>query len=108
MINPPFPYKVTISRRAVPSDPFAKVDDDWDNATVVYEGECDFENNRYPLYRDGVQVGKYKLYLPDNTTPVEKKDLIKLSIYGRTIWGEIADFFPTNFGLTVSWDSANN
>lgn len=105
MINPPFPYQVTIRRRDDSFDPFKESDE---ATTVVYEGACDFENNRYPLYRDGVQVGKYKIYLPDNTTPVEIKDLIELSIYGRVITGEIVDFFPTNFGLTISWDSSKN
>lgn len=105
MINPPFPYNVIIRREAANSDPFKEVQN---RSSVVYEGVCDFENNRYPLYRDGVQVGKYKLYLPDNTLPIEKKDSIELSIHGRTILGEVVDYFPTNFGLTVSWDSANN
>lgn len=105
MTNPPFPYNVIIRRSAVSSDPFVEVNEE---LSIVYEGVCDFENNHYPLYRDGVQVGKYKLYLPDNTLPIEKKDLIELSIYGRTILGEIVDYFPTNFGLTISWDSANN
>ena len=105
MINPPFPYKVIIRRRLENPDPFMESDGE---TTLVYDGICDFENNRYPLYRDGVQVGKYKLYLPENTTPVEKRDLIELSIYGRVIQGEIVDFFPTNFGLTISWDSTSN
>lgn len=105
MINPPFPYSVIIRRRAEITDPFAEAVED---AVVVYDGICDFENNRYPLYRDGVQVGKYKMYIPDNTLPIEKKDLIELSIHGRVILGEVVDFFPTNFGITISWDSANN
>lgn len=105
MMNPPFPYKVVIYRRVGISDPFIEDDEE---KVLVYDGMCDFENNRYPLYRDGVQVGKYKLYLPDNALPIEKKDLIELSIYGRVITGEIVDFFPTNFGLTISWDSTNN
>lgn len=105
MINPPFPYSVVIRRRIESSDPFVESEE---ATTLVYDGICDFENNRYPLYRDGVQVGKYKLYIPDNALPVEKKDLIELSVYGRVITGEVVDFFPTNFGLTISWDSSNN
>ena len=105
MINPPFPYRVIIRRREIASDPFA---DTQETTTVVYDGECDFENNRYPLYRDGVQVGKYKLYIPNNALPVEKKDIIELSVYSRVITGEVADSFPTNFGLTISWDSSDN
>ena len=105
MINPPFPYQVIIRRTIDNSDPFSKEEE---SKSIVYEGMCDFENNRYPIYRDGVQVGKYKLYLPNNTTPIEKEDLIELSIYGRVIRGEVVDYFPTNFGLTVSWDSVNN
>lgn len=105
MMNPPFPYHVTIRRRAVPDDPFKETEGE---ATLVYDGECDFENNRYPLYRDGVQVGKYKLYIPNNSIPVEIDDLIELSIHSRVINGKVVDFFPTNFGLTVSWDSSKN
>jgi hypothetical protein len=105
MINPPFPYQVTILRKAVPSDPFeeTKTEDE-----VIYSGECDFENNRYPIYRDGVQVGKYKVYIPDNMVPVDLGDIVELDVFGRQLNGEIVEFFPTNFGLTISWDNANN
>ena len=105
MINPPFPYNVIIRREVEPSDPFVESDD---TAISIYNGECDFENNRYPQHKDGVQVGKYKLYLPDNTLPVEIGDKIELSIHNRVIHGSVVEFFPTNFGLTVSWDSSKN
>ena len=105
MINPPFPYQAVILRKAAPSSPFEDVDE---NAVVVYDGECDFEANHYPTVKNGVQVAKYKLYLPDNTVDVQVGDAIKLSIFGKVRNGVVADVFPTNFGLTVSWDNTNN
>jgi hypothetical protein len=105
MINPPFPYNVIICRAISNADPFSDAEE---AVETVYEGVCDFENSRFPNYKNDVQVGKYKLYLPDNTLPVEIGDKIKLSMHNRVILGEIVDFFPTNFGLTVSWDSVKN
>lgn len=105
MINPPFPYNVTILRRVMTSDPFQEYEDE---PLVIYEGCCDFENSRLPVYKDGVQVGKYKLYLPDNIVMVEIGDEVELNINNRLIKGVIVEFFPTNFGLTISWDNANN
>lgn len=105
MINPPFPYNVVISRKAVPEDPFTPVEQD---ATIIYDGVCDFEVNRHPSYKNNVQVGKYKLYIPDNTIALEMNDTIELQILSRKMVGNVLDFFPTNFGITVYWDSAEN
>lgn len=105
MKNPPFPYSVRITRDVASSDPFV---DAKEPKTLVYDGVCDFENNRYPVYKDGVQVGKYKLYLPDNSTPVDIGDEIELNLLGRVIKGNAVDFTPTNFGLTITWDSSKN
>lgn len=105
-MNPPFPYNVVIRRIAESDDPFVEMENL--DATLVYDGICDFESNRYPTYKDGVHVGKYKLYIPDNTVPVEIDDLIELSIHSRVMHGKVLEFFPTNFGLTITWDSSKN
>ena len=105
MTNPPFPYDVIIRRTLTPTDPFEEVEEAED---VVYDGVCDFENNRFPTVKNGVQVGKYKLYLPNNTVDVQIGDKVELSILSRVIKGKVAEVFPTNFGLTISWDNNNN
>ena len=105
MINPPFPFDVIIRRAVTPTNPFEEVEE---ISVVVYDGVCDFENNRYPTIRNGVQTSKYKLYLPDNTTDVRIGDDVELSALTRVIKGKVADVFPTNFGLTISWDNATN
>ena len=105
MINPPFPYDVIIRRAVTPTDPFEEVDE---TSAVVYDGVCDFENNRFPTIKNGVQTGKYKLYMPDNTTDLRIGDDVELSILSRVIRGKVVDVFPTNFGLTISWDNALN
>lgn len=105
MINPPFPYDVIIRRAVTPTNPFEEVEE---IDMVVYDGVCDFESNRYPIIKNGVQTSKYKLYLPDNTTDVRIGDDVELSTYNRVIKGKVADVFPTNFGLTINWDNAAN
>lgn len=104
-MNPPFPYQVIIRRAVAATDPFVVAGE---ADTIVYEGACDFENNRFPTTKSGVQVGKYKLYLSDNTIPVEIGDTVELSMYGRVVKGSVTDFTPTNFGLTILWDNTNN
>ncbi len=105
MINPPFPYDVIISRTVVPTSPFEEPDD---SGVIVYDGVCDFESNRHPIIKNGVQTSKYKLYLPDNTTDVRIGDNVELTTYNRVIKGKVADVFPTNFGLTINWDNTTN
>lgn len=105
-MNPPFPYNVIIKRRVSSSDPFNSGEDAFQ---IIYSGVCDYESNRYPLLRDGVQLDKYNLYLPDKNTPVRKQDLIELALLnGEVITGVIVDYNPTNFGLTIKWDNVNN
>jgi hypothetical protein len=103
-MNTPFPYHVVISRDEVPLDPFVPKSD---NPVVIYDGECDFEISSSNT-RDGVLVGRYRLYIQDNTIPVEKGDNVVLDLKGRVLSGEVVDYFPTNFGLTVYWDNVNN
>ena len=105
MMNPPFPYNVVIRRDIANADPFVESED---ATEIVYDGVCDYENNRFPITKDGVQIGKYKLYIPDNKVFIEKRDLIELSIHNKVIAGEVLDYFPTNFGTTVTWDSKEN
>lgn len=105
MINPPFPYNVIIRRVASPANPFEEVEE---TNMIVYDGVCDFEGNRHPTIKNGVQTSKYKLYLPDNTTDVRIGDDVELSTYNRVIKGKVADVFPTNFGLTINWDNITN
>ena len=105
MINPPFPYDVIIRRNVTPTNPF---EDAEESAVVVYDGVCDFESNRIPVTKGGVQVGKYKLYLPSNTTDVMPGDIVELTLLSRVIKGEVLDTFPTNFGLTITWDNTGN
>lgn len=105
MTNPPFPYQVIIRRGVPPTNPFEEVEE---TDSVIYDGVCDFENNRFPTIKNGVQTGKYKLYLPDNTIDVRERDKVELKFLNRVRTGEVLDVFPTNFGLTVSWDSVNN
>lgn len=105
MKNPPFPHSVRITRDVASSDPFVDAEEP---KTLIYDGVCDFENNRFPVYKDGVQVGKYKLYLPDNSVSVEISDKIELNLRGRVIEGNVLEFTPTNFGLTITWDSSKN
>lgn len=103
MINPPFPYNVVITRSSS-SDPFSE-----EGAfSVIYEGKCDWENNRFPTYKDNVQTDKYILYIPDKDAPIKKQDKISLEVNGNIIEGEIMDFIPTNFGLTIRWSNVNN
>ena len=104
-MNPPFPYRVIIRRPAVIDDPFVSTEG---ADTVVYEGACDFENNRFPSVKGGVQTGKYKLYIADNTIPIEIADNVELTMHSRVMIGSVVDFMPTNFGLTVFWDNVNN
>ena len=104
MINPPFPYSVKICREVASTDPFK---DDSETITV-YKGVCDYEVNRHPSYKNNVQVGKYKLYIPDNTIALELNDTIELQVFNRQIDGKIVDIFTTNFGTTVYWDNSNN
>lgn len=104
MINPPFPYSVKILREVASTDPF-KEDGE---TTVVYEGICDYDVNRHPSFKNNVQVGKYKLYIPNNTIALELNDTIELQILKRQMSGRIVDFFYTNFGITIYWDSCNN
>lgn len=105
-MNPPFPYHVNIKRREPSSDPFLSEEEAFQE---VYNGVCDYESNNYPLIKDGVQLGKYNLYLPDRKTPIRKQDIIELSLLnGEIIIGTIVDYIPTNFGLTIKWDNVNN
>jgi hypothetical protein len=105
MINPPFPYQVRILRTVVDKDPFSEVESAKEE---IYSGVCDFESTRFPTVKNGVQIGKYKLYIPDNTIPVMLEDTVELNLMGRLMEGKIVEFFPTNFGLTISWDEVNN
>lgn len=105
MMNPPFPYQVVIRRAVAAPNPFVVAGE---AGTIVYEGACDFENNRFPSVKDGVQVGKYKLYIANNTIPIEIADTVEITMFGRVIKGSIVDFTPTNFGMTVIWDNINN
>lgn len=105
MINPPFPYNVVIKRRSTSSDPFSSGED---APQIIYKGKCDWENNRLPNYKEKVQVDKYVLYIPDRNVPVRKKDIIELYTNGETIMGEVIDYIPTNFGLTIRWNNINN
>ena len=105
-MNPPFPYKVIITRRLSSSDPFKSGEESFQ---TIYDGMCDYENNRYPLLRDGVQLDKYNMYISDRMLPVKKQDLIELHLLnGEVINGVIVDYNPTNLGLTIKWDIVNN
>ena len=105
MINPPFPYDVTISREIASSNPFS---DEGESPLIIYTGKCDYENNRHSTIQDGVQVGKYNMYIPDRTLPVKKGDTIELTLPNDVVQGVVVDYMPTNFGLTIKWDNINN
>ena len=106
MINQPFPYLVTISREATSSTPFGE---EGESFSIVYSGECDYENNRFPVIKDKVQVGRYNMYIPKRTLRVMKGDIIELTLPSdEIIHGVIVDYMPTNFGLTIKWDNINN
>ena len=105
MMNKPFPYLVSISRMSQSPNPFK---DEGSSSTLIYEGYCDYEVNRFPTLKSGVQTERYKMYIKDNTIPVMKGDLISLELSNRNIEGVISDYIPTNFGLTIFWDVVDN
>lgn len=104
-MNTPFLYHVIISRDKLSSDPFVSEEG---KPTIIYDGDCDFELNSSASIKSDVLVGRYKLYIQDNTIPVDKGDKIQLGMLGRILYGEVVDIFPTNLGLTVYWDNVNN
>lgn len=105
-MNPPFPYYVIIRREISSSNPFSKEEE---SPLVIYEGVADYDSNRFPTIKDNVQVGKYNMYIPNRMLAVRKGDSIELTMpNNEIIYGEIVDYMPTNFGLTIKWDNVNN
>ncbi len=100
--NPPFPYKVIITR---------KIDQPFNKASVtdiLYEGVCDFGFNKVLQMVDGVVRGRYELYLPINNIIFRYGDIVTLDMRGDIIIGKIEGYIPTNFGTTINWDAIYN
>lgn len=103
--NNPFPYNVTITRDIL-------VEGSSIQRKILYDGKCDFDLAT-PTLRDGVLLGKYRLYIPpkaisEDATPIEKLDQVMIFLRGRRLYGEVTEVFPSNLGTTVLWDNQNN
>lgn len=103
--NPPFPLSVVITRSTLPANPFEESDG---VMQVIYDGVCDKQVNRFPIIKSGVQVGKYKLYLPTRGIIFKAGDEIALNELGEIIKGRITDKDVTNMGTTIFWDYIQN
>lgn len=104
MKNPPFPYSVVITREVKSDDPFVTET----KPEKVYDGKCDKQANNFPTIKNGVEYGKYKLYITPNDIIFKSGDLIELNQRGNIIKGKVSDYNPTNLGTTIYWDVINN
>ena len=102
-MNPPFPYQVKSTREtdSQSSNPFA---DNTDIPEVIYEGECDYKMNTRPLVKDGVTIGRYKLYIPDTDIEFAIDDIIEFRMQTKISKGKVIDFSVFNLGTTILWD----
>ena len=104
--NPPFPYTCRIVHYGE-VNPFTGMAD----ATVLYEGACDVEGNKYPTLKEGVLVNKIKIYIDDLHSPqriYNNGDAIYVNRLGKEEEYVLNDYWPTNFGTTIQCDIVSN
>ena len=104
--NPPFPYSCRIVHYSE-VDPFTGQAEE----TVLYEGMCDVEGNKYPTMKEGVLVNKVKVYIDDLNSPsriYNNGDSIFINRLGKEEEYVLNDYWPTNFGTTIQCDIASN
>lgn len=104
--NPPFPYTCRIVH-------YSEVDSFTGQAseTVLYEGGCDVEGNKYPTLKEGVLVNKVKVYIDDLSSPsriYNNGDSIFINRLGKEEEYILNDYWPTNFGTTIQCDIVSN